>query len=94
MPIYAYRCDGCGELTEHIASVSDIPDTVACDHCGSNTTHRVISRVAYHASEATKTARLDPKYEKMVDHAMSKSTSADENRLIRQMDARTNAKKQ
>jgi len=94
MPIYAYRCEGCGELTEHIASVTDMPDAITCDQCGSGETHRVISRVAYHASEATKTAKLDPKYEKMVDHAMSKSMSADENRLHRKMGSFDNARKE
>jgi len=93
MPIYAYRCDGCGEITEQVASVNDIPDHIACAHCGSAGAHRVISRVAYHASEATKTAKLDPKYEKMVDHAMKKSASADENRLIKKMRSYDNAKK-
>ena len=85
MPIYAYRCDGCGKVTEQLASINAIPDQVACAHCSATQTHRIISNVAYHASEASKTARLDPKYEKMVNHAMAKSSNADENRLIRNM---------
>ena len=36
-------------------------------------------------SEAAKTARLDPRYDKMVDHAMRKSANADEGRLLRNM---------
>ena len=85
MPIYAYRCDSCDEVTDTFASIKDVPAQVTCGSCGSSHTHRIIARVAYHASEATKTARLDPKYEKMVDHAMKKSASADENRLIDRM---------
>ncbi len=93
MPIYVYRCSGCNCLTDAFASVSDIPEQVVCEHCGSAETHRIISSVAYHASQASRTARLDPKYEKMVDHAMKKSASADENRLIDRMQKRASEKK-
>jgi len=36
MPIYEYRCldDGCGELTEEVASIKDIPNEVSCQKCG------------------------------------------------------------
>ncbi len=85
MPLYSYRCRDCGAETEHFARIDDAPEHVRCDACGGEHTHRIISSVAYHASEASKTARLDPKYEKMVDHAMKKSASADENRLIKKM---------
>jgi putative FmdB family regulatory protein len=92
MPIYTYRCDQCGEVTEQLASINDIPENVVCEHCGDKHTHRIISSVAYHASEAAKTSRLDPKYEKMVDHAMKKSASADENRIIRNLKPFSKAK--
>ena len=85
VPIYAYRCNACNEVTDAFASLRDIPERIRCGHCGGGETHRIISRVAYHASESTKTAKLDPKYEKMVDHAMKKSANADENRLIQRM---------
>ncbi len=85
MPIYAYRCRSCGGVTERFDSVDDAPESISCSHCRGRETHRVISRVAYHASEATKTSKLDPKYEKMVDHAMDKSRSADVDRLVRKM---------
>ena len=94
VPIYCYRCGGCDCLTDAFAPVSNIPDRVVCEHCGSKETHRVISSVAYHASQSSRTARLDPKYEKMVDNAMKKSASADENRLIDRMQRRTAEKKQ
>jgi putative FmdB family regulatory protein len=82
MPIYAYRCAACDGLTDHLAAVDDAPAAVTCEHCGSGDTRRVIARVAYHASEATKVAKLDSKYEKKVDDAMRKSASASEHRLI------------
>lgn len=93
MPIYAYRCRACRMVTDQLASVDEAPDAIACEHCGSPETHRIISRVAYHASEATKTAKLDPKYEKMVDHAMKKSANADEHRIIDKMKPFSSAKK-
>ena len=93
MPVYAYRCRACGELTDHLGAVADVPEQLVCGHCGSKETHRIISRVAYHSSEASKTARLDPKYEKMVDHAMKQSESADVNRLVDKMKPYPSSKK-
>lgn len=85
MPIYAYRCRHCGDVTDAYASVNAPPVSVECEHCRSNDTHRVIASVAYHASESTKTAKLDPKYEKMADAAMRKNPLADPDRLLRKM---------
>jgi len=85
VPIYTYRCGACDEVTETYASVRDAPRTVRCEHCGADGARRIISSVAYHASEAAKTSRLDPKYEKMVDAAYEKSASADPNRLLKKM---------
>jgi len=93
VPIYAYRCRHCGRTTDHLAAVSAAPEHIPCEHCGSEDTSRIISRVAYHASEAAKTARLDPKYDKMIDHAMKKSESANEHRLLDKMKPFTGAKK-
>jgi putative FmdB family regulatory protein len=85
MPIYDYRCRDCGKVTEAFASISSSADPVQCEHCQSHQTHRVIGRVAYHASDNAKTARLDPKYEKLVDDSMRKSASADPNRILKQL---------
>jgi putative FmdB family regulatory protein len=85
MPIYSYRCRDCGEVTDRLLSVADHVDSVTCEHCQSDETHRVIGRTAYHASNNTKTAKLDPKYEKMVDASMRKSASADEHRLLKKL---------
>jgi hypothetical protein len=70
----------------------DIP-VVGCEHCQSDDTYRVIGSSAYHASEATKTAKLDPRYEKLVDTAMRNSASADEHRILKKMTPFTGAKR-
>jgi len=85
VPIYAYRCRHCGGETDAFASINDPPVEITCEHCDSTDTHRIIARVAYHASENAKTARLDPKYEKKVDHALRKSANADPDRLMRRL---------
>ena len=92
MPIYAYRCSQCGEVTDAYEKVSSASKTIACSHCGAEGAKRIISRVAYHASEATKTARLDSKYEKMADDAAKKSAAADPMRLLKKMKPFTGAK--
>lgn len=92
MPIYAYRCRTCGDVTDAYASIKDPPASIDCEHCRGSDTHRIIARVAYHASESTKTSKLDPKYEKMVDDAMYKSRSADPDRLFRKMKPFSSAK--
>jgi len=85
MPIYVYRCRACGGVSDAYASINDPPAPIVCQHCGAGETHRVIARVAYHASDNAKSARLDPKYEKMVDDSMRKSRNADPDRLLRKM---------
>ena len=88
MPLYAYRCSDCGAVTDSYsatATSSSGNDHIACAGCASEQTHRIISRVAYHASDNAKTARLDPKYEKMVQHSIGKSSLADPDRLLKKM---------
>ena len=93
MPIYSYRCRKCGELTDRLMSVAEHVEAIGCEHCQSDDTYRVIGRSSYHASNNTKTAKLDPKYEKMVDTAMRNSTSADEHRILKKMTPFTGAKR-
>jgi putative FmdB family regulatory protein len=93
VPIYSYRCRACGGVTDAYASVNAAPPSVRCEGCDATDTYRVIGRVAYHANESTKTARLDPKYEKRVDDAMRKSSNADPDRLLRKMKPFDGAKK-
>ena len=85
MPIYPYRCRACGGVSDGYAGINDPPVPIECEHCHGSDTYRVIGRVAYHASDNAKTAKLDPKYEKQVDAAMQKSRAADPERLLRKM---------
>ncbi|MEJ2132822.1 MAG: zinc ribbon domain-containing protein [Gammaproteobacteria bacterium] len=85
MPIYEYRCRACKKVSSLLASADDHPSSVECEHCGAQDTYRILSRVAYHQSEADKTAALDPKYRKMVDQATKGTPEADPGRLLRKM---------
>ena len=81
MPIYEYRCTECGVASSHLAAVQDAQPSVRCDKCGGVAT-RILSRPSVHLSARSKSARLDPKYDKMVDKAMRNTGSADPDRLI------------
>ena len=46
MPIYEFRCDDCGKITNHFTRKVDPDPKAACEHCGSAQTSRMISRFA------------------------------------------------
>ena len=46
MPIYEYRCDGCGHEFEEMQKVSDAP-VANCEHCGGAKVYRLISRSSF-----------------------------------------------
>ena len=46
MPIYEYRCQSCGEITEKIQSIGSPPLTI-CSDCGGEL-RKLISRSAFH----------------------------------------------
>jgi len=50
MPIYEYRCDACNELTEALRRMADADEAMACEHCGSARTRRVLSMFAAQAA--------------------------------------------
>ncbi|MBW1974501.1 MAG: zinc ribbon domain-containing protein [Deltaproteobacteria bacterium] len=62
MPIYEYRCRGCGRKNEFITfRVSEVIGDLACKYCGSRELDRLISRVRVRLSEETRLERLaDP----------------------------------
>ncbi len=61
MPIYEYRCGKCGKKSEVITFRVSEEVSTACSHCGSESTHRVPSRVRVRLSEETRMERLaDP----------------------------------
>ena len=81
MPIYEYRCQSCGEVSTTLAPISAIPTQIPCELCGIPC-HRILSRPSVHLSARSKTARLDPKYDKRVDQAIRNTPMADPDRLI------------
>lgn len=85
MPSYEYRCRDCGAVTEIVAKMDAKPQTVTCSACHSDDTVPIISRLAVHLSSASKMDRLDPKYDKMIDHAMSSNPAANPDSYLRNM---------
>ena len=81
MPIYEYRCRECGVASSHLATVQEALPTVRCNECGGVAT-RILSVPSVHLSARSKSGRLDPKYDKMVDQAMRNTGGADPDRLI------------
>ncbi len=81
VPIYEYRCQACGAVTRSLESIHDLPPSVECASCA-GVAMRIVSSPAVHRSRRSKVARLDPKYDKMIDSAMRGSTTADPDRLV------------
>ena len=46
MPIYEYRCDGCGSQKEHLQKMSDAP-LAACPACGSDQYRKLLSAAGF-----------------------------------------------
>ena len=82
MPVYEYRCEECGRVTAATHRITDAPKRLDCEHCGADA-HRIISRSSIHLSAASKVARLDPKYDKMVDQAMKNTQNAEPDHLLK-----------
>ena len=85
MPLYPYRCHECHAITELLWSGFEPPEQVPCNACESEATYRVIGVNAYHQSDAQKTARLDPKYDRLVDATAKSAAATSEGRLLRRM---------
>lgn len=73
MPLYEYRCPHCQEKTTRRQTSYDPPDAVQCEACGKDGATRLISMFAIHKTAADKMADLDPKYDKMVEAAISRA---------------------
>ena len=71
MPIYEYRCHGCGGVNSVFLRSMNSPDPTTCRLCQGVGLQRIISRVAYLRSDADKLEQLDPRYYKMVDQALA-----------------------
>ena len=51
MPIYEYRCRGCGRLTSVFARTVSSPVAAVCQHCGGEEMERAPSKFAYRRGE-------------------------------------------
>jgi putative FmdB family regulatory protein len=85
LAVYEFRCPDCGEVTSHWCAIADRPATIACAHCGRPGATRILSQSSVRLSSASKVARLDPKYDKMVDRAMKNTPEADPDRVLRRL---------
>ena len=52
MPIYEFRCDECRRITNHFSRKPDPKAEAACEHCGSESTQRLVSSFARTYSRA------------------------------------------
>ena len=43
MPIYEYRCNQCGEISEMLIGVSSGNEILQCKHCGSTNLKKILS---------------------------------------------------
>ena len=43
MPIYEYRCNQCGKISEILIGVSSGSEMLACKYCGSNDLIKILS---------------------------------------------------
>ncbi|MFO7986885.1 MAG: zinc ribbon domain-containing protein [Desulfatiglandaceae bacterium] len=60
MPIYEYKCRACKKEFQALIMNTQEQDTLMCPACGGRKMSRLISRVAYHVSEADRLAHYDP----------------------------------
>ncbi|NQT81399.1 zinc ribbon domain-containing protein [bacterium] len=50
MPIYEYRCEECGAVTEFLQRTIAVPEKVICENCGSDKVTRLLSAANVSAS--------------------------------------------
>ncbi|MCP4750818.1 MAG: zinc ribbon domain-containing protein [Proteobacteria bacterium] len=60
MPIYEYRCQGCGEITSALVLKPQDETSVSCGRCQGNDLKRIVSRFAVHQTETQRLADFDP----------------------------------
>ncbi|MEW6664305.1 MAG: zinc ribbon domain-containing protein [Thermodesulfobacteriota bacterium] len=64
MPIYEYQCRSCGVVFQTLIMKAEEGKTLACPRCKVSRPKRILSRVAYHASERDRLAAYDPRARK------------------------------
>ena len=60
MPIYEYRCRSCEKQFQYLIIKRGEEAGLECPRCGGRELKRLISRVAYHASEQERLDAFDP----------------------------------
>jgi putative FmdB family regulatory protein len=60
MPIYEYRCRKCGAIFQQLIFHTEEEADLCCPDCGGEKLQKLISRVAYHVSEADRLAGFNP----------------------------------
>jgi len=60
MPIYEYECGGCSRQFQKLVMKVEEEKSLHCPDCGGKRLTRLISKVAYHVSEADRLAAYDP----------------------------------
>ncbi len=84
MPLYEFRCLVCQALLTEFRSIANRDDAMVCESCASPC-ERVISGGAIHLSAASKVARADPKYDRLVDKQMRNTPAADPDHYLKRM---------
>ena len=82
MPLYEFVCNDCSKRTELLWKNFNPPDSIECRFCSSIETRRVVSRVSFKRDLSSRLDSLDPKYDKMVDNALSSTKDADPYRFL------------
>ena len=62
MPVYEYRCKGCGKKFSALVGMTAQPDDERCPNCGGSETERLVSRFARYRNED---ARMDEMAERL-----------------------------
>ena len=60
MPIYEYRCHSCNKQFQSLIMKVEEEEALICPECGGSDLKKLISRVAYHASEQDRLGEFDP----------------------------------
>ena len=52
MPLYEYRCNRCGSISEFLVGVSSEKQQVRCESCGSEDVRKILSRANFVSAES------------------------------------------
>jgi putative FmdB family regulatory protein len=86
MPIYEYRCSGCGKKTTVLLKSFSEKAEPSCGHCGGRTLKRLFSRFAAPKSEEARLERMaDPSAWSGVDENDPKSVADFTRRMATEM---------